>query len=127
MTKCHDHDTAHDVYCHLDKGHSGPHHWIGTIDTSWPQFGRNYRNVAGYEGEVYRHEDTLNVDLWYPSVEGNPDKIQLALQCVRAADDIVITYDYERDGWAISRPLDPPDVHGGGDGRELAFIPAWDS
>lgn len=78
-----------------------------------------------------RYGDTLHVDLAYPRAEGNDTAIQVGLMDVRAADDLLITYDFRRDGWVIrqeriqrvgggcSASMDPPEW------IEVAFIPAW--
>lgn len=43
----------------------------------------------------------IKVELEYPGVEGNPDTVRIGLMDVRAADDLFIQYDFERDGWVI--------------------------
>lgn len=75
------------------------------------------------------------VDLWYPRLEDTerdddqPQEVEIALMDVRAADDIRIKYDFERDGWVILQAsrfvwsgddevCDP-------DWQEVAFIKAW--
>jgi len=67
------------------------------------------------------------IDIWYPKRE-DPPHVQIGLVHVRAADDIRIRYDFERDGWAILQPrfgvwcnhvdTDPA-------WTEVAFIQAW--
>lgn len=74
-------------------------------------------------GEVKRIGDTLHVDLWYPGLPENPQQIQVALMCTRAADDIRISYDYTRDGWVISQSTDAMDCSE--DWQEVAFVKAW--
>lgn len=56
--------------------------------------------------------------LWYPRVDGNGSSVAVSLYDVRAADDLRISYDFERDGWSIARG-EKPDA-------EVAFVPAWD-
>lgn len=80
--------------------------------------------------EAKQYGDALHIDLWYPRVEDNPiKKIVVGLMDVRAADDIRISYDFERDGWKIEQAstfewsgdddvCDP-------DWQEVAFIKAW--
>lgn len=75
--------------------------------------------------------DILCVDLAYPRAERNDSAIQIGLLDTRAADDIRICYDFDRDGWVISQErlkgkedggvvsLDPPEW------VEVAFIEAW--
>jgi hypothetical protein len=38
---------------------------------------------------------------------------------VRAANNLVIEYDFDRDGWSIGQPDDEGEVH------EVAFAEAW--
>jgi hypothetical protein len=71
---------------------------------------------------------TIRIDLEYPRVDFNPDKIVVDLMDVRAADSIEISYDFDRDGWVIKM-----DKTFKADGymevleekQEVAFIPAW--
>jgi len=72
------------------------------------------------------------VDLWYPRVdtERTDDKPQAAivgLMDVRAADDIRITYDFDRDGYVIQQvPLTGTEYDfQEGEWTEVAFVPAW--
>lgn len=55
--------------------------------------------------------------LWYPRLDSEPSTISVRLFDVRAADDLVIGYDFDRDGWTIARDS-APDV-------EVAFIKSW--
>ncbi|MFA5057415.1 MAG: hypothetical protein WC485_04835 [Opitutaceae bacterium] len=72
--------------------------------------------------------DTAAVALFYPSV--NPIRyLRVELADVRAADDIRISYDYDRDGWRIEQasrfewPGDDPVCDP--DWQEVAFVKAW--
>lgn len=82
-----------------------------------------------YNGSINRRENVLEVDLWYPRVEDNIDTIQVMLMDVRAADDIQISYDFERDGWVIKQASkfvwDADDEICDPDWQEVAFIAAW--
>lgn len=81
--------------------------------------------------EAKQYGDELSIDLWYPRVEDNPiKKFVIGLMDVRAADDIRISYDFDRDGWKIEQAstfewsvddkiCDP-------DWQEVAFIRAWE-
>lgn len=92
--------------------------------------------------------DEIAVDLWYPRRENRYKSIRISLMDVRAANDIMISYDFDRDGWVVTSDLtDPrssdeytqeewdalPEVEGepGVKNRvsdirqEVAFIPAW--
>lgn len=70
----------------------------------------------------------VRVDLWYPRQGATPDTVRVGLVDVRAADDLLISYDFDRDGWVIRMPTvhswpsgEEPDEHP----VEVAFIPAW--
>ena len=85
--------------------------------------------MAYYEKPELRGR-TWHLDLWYPTVTDNPDAVTIGLMDVRAADQITVRYDFDRDGWAIS--MDRTRERDGSDGMEVAepdvevaFIPAW--
>jgi hypothetical protein len=88
---------------------------VGTLDT------------ANQEGDI------LHLDLVYPNIADDPSvgrirKIQIGLMDVRAADDIRISYDFERDGWKIEQEkINTNQGHytGTGEWVEVAFIEAW--
>jgi hypothetical protein len=69
------------------------------------------------------------VELWYPRSDDQHKVLQIGLYDVRAADDIQISYDYERDGWVIKQASrfqwDADDEVCDGDWQEVAFIKAW--
>ena len=75
-------------------------------------------------------EDTLSASLWYPNV-GGPRFVKVELIDVRAADDIRIHYDFDRDGWVVEQPTihewkDDEDYELRGEGwKEVAFVTAW--
>ena len=78
----------------------------------------------------YKIDKTLHIDLVYPRGENAEVKaIQIGLLDVRAADDIKVSYDFDRDGWVICQAsvfewgaddevCDP-------DWQEVAFVKAW--
>lgn len=80
-------------------------------------------------------EDTMNwphkvrpFDLFYPRT--NPcDTVQIGLLDVRAADDIQVSYDFDRDGWMIKQASkwewDYDDTECDSDWQEVAFVKAW--
>jgi hypothetical protein len=78
-----------------------------------------------------RRGDTLCIELWYPRVDGNAKAIQVGLMDVRAADDIRIEYDFERDGWVIKQAQifewEADDNVCDPQWKEVAFIEAWAS
>ncbi len=80
--------------------------------------------------EAFQTGSELHVELWYPREEDNPIKsICVGLMDVRAADDIRISYDFERDGWKIEQAStfswDADDKVCDPDWQEVAFVKAW--
>ena len=73
--------------------------------------------------------ETIRVDLEYPRLEGHAKYIQVGLEDVRAADDLRIFYDFDRDGWVIEQASvwqwDPDDPIQDEDWQEVAFVRAW--
>lgn len=70
----------------------------------------------------------LSVGLAYPRCEENPNEVFIELVDVRAADGILIRYDFQRDGWVIlqaSRFEWEEDEEIDEDWQEVAFIQAW--
>ncbi len=74
-------------------------------------------------------KDTKRIDLEYPNVEGNAKFVEVGLVCVRSADNIRISYDFDRDGWKIEQASifewDGDDEVCDPDWREVAFIQAY--
>lgn len=72
--------------------------------------------------------DEIAVELSYPRLPENPTRVRIELIDVRAADDLLIEYDFERDGWVIRQE---PVVERGcflepaGEPQEVAFVEAW--
>jgi len=75
------------------------------------------------------HDDTLSINLWYPTVEGMLKKIEVGLMAVRAADSILIEYDFDRDGYSIKQASkfswEADDIFCDPDWQEVSFIQAW--
>jgi hypothetical protein len=81
--------------------------------------------------------DTMVVNFWYPRVDDEPKYLQVGLYDARCADDIRISYDFDRDGWAIEQawteevevPPGAESPHGYTDcvdrWEEVAFVKAW--
>lgn len=71
----------------------------------------------------------IDVSLWYPRNDGNQSDIHVYLDDVRAADGLLISYDFERDGWVIKQASksewDESDEVCDPDWQEVAFIKAW--
>ena len=73
-----------------------------------------------------------SVPLWYPARSNNDDngmvaqEIEVGLEDVRAANSIVIDYDFDRDGYRIRMTNTRREPGGGEEGayREVAFIPS---
>lgn len=78
--------------------------------------------------EVASQGDTIYLDLWYPRT-AEPNKVELGLMDVRAADSLQIEYDFERDGWSIRQAStfswDADDKIRDPDWQEVAFVQAW--
>jgi hypothetical protein len=84
--------------------------------------------MSHLDGKPYIDGGTVHAELWYPRNAGNPTEIRVGLVDVRAADDIVIRYDFDRDGWAVFQDESRETDWGFETVRELvevAFIPAW--
>jgi hypothetical protein len=67
--------------------------------------------MSWYDGKP---EDGL---LWYPRSDDTPSFIRVELADVRAADNLIISYDFDRDGYSIARETDPE--------TEVSFIRSW--
>lgn len=78
---------------------------------------------------LIENEEIAHLELMYPNCEGNIKGIQIGLCDVRAADDIRITYDFDRDGWKIEQAsifiFENEDEEQDEDWQEVAFIKAW--
>lgn len=82
----------------------------------------------GYE--VGRYGSTARFEFWYPGTDDQKiTHLEVGLMHVRAADNIRIHYDFQRDGWSVEQastfewsgddPVCDPDW------QEVAFVPAW--
>ena len=85
--------------------------------------------IEQYKVDCTVYGDTFNVEFNYPGVGDNFKKIQVGLCHVRAADSILIEYDFERDGYSIKQAQvfswDADDDKCDPKWKEAAFIPAW--
>jgi hypothetical protein len=72
-------------------------------------------------------KETVVIEFYYPRQPNNPDTINISLFDVRAANDITIKYDFDRDGWVIYSDLIQPgqDEDIPDELTEVAFIEAW--
>ena len=78
---------------------------------------------------------TLHATIWYPHGHdpadddpSEPHAVEVSLMDVRAADDIRIVYDFERDGWVImqaTRVVWDVDEEPDDGWQEVAFVRAW--
>ena len=75
-----------------------------------------------------------SIELYYPRVEkertdDEPQAVKVGLTDVRSANDILIEYDFERDGYKISMASkltwDAKDTVCDPCYKEVSFIPAW--
>lgn len=96
-----------------------------------PWDGNWKKDVYAKDGSSYglgRLDETLKVELFYPRNSG-PTHVEVGLVDVRAADDIRIHYDHERDGWVIEQASifewDVGDEVCDQGWTEVAFIKAW--
>lgn len=82
-------------------------------------------------------DGSANIDWMYPEIYGKDkprDVLNIALYHVRAACDIEIEYNSDKDGWEIFQTIVIGDYKQKSDGtwfkenkrKSLAFIPAWD-
>lgn len=78
--------------------------------------------------------DTKLVHIEYPRVANLPEEpprahaIQIQLVDVRAADDLRVSYDFDRDGWKVEQEhIEACDgfFKSNGVWEEVAFVPAW--
>lgn len=74
---------------------------------------------------VYAIGRTINVNLMYPRMEDSFNSVEVGLTDVRAADSILISYDFERDGYVIKQASKFDDEEQDPDWQEVAFIQAW--
>lgn len=72
----------------------------------------------------------LSATLWYPR-NGGPQHVVVGLCDVRAADDLRIRYDFDRDGWVVEQPqygtwaTDEEHMRLGYGWVEVGFFQAW--
>lgn len=86
--------------------------------------------MSAQDGRPWISEDgkTVHAELWYPRNADSTDAVQVGLVDIRAADDLVIRYNFDRDGWVIHQDrvvqrdwgMEVVD-----EAVEVAFIPAW--
>lgn len=62
------------------------------------------------------------VDLFYPSRRG--EGVQISLVDVRAANDLRVSFDFDRDGWVLEMPRDVEESDPCW--VEVGFVSAWE-
>jgi hypothetical protein len=80
----------------------------------------------------YSNKIAQRVDLVYPR-DDDVKGVLIGLCDIRAADPIVVEYDFDRDGWVILQnfnydkdiTVDSPPEDCRDDWREVAFVKAW--
>ena len=75
-------------------------------------------------------DDAIYVEMEYPrNKDSTKKRVRVGLLDVRAADDILIEYDFDRDGYVIKQASvfawDIDDEVMDADWQEVAFIQAW--
>ena len=81
-----------------------------------------------HEFEVHEESRAAAFTFWYPRQDGNINELLVGLSDVRAADSILIHYDFDRDGYVIRQAskfswAEGEDIDE--DWQEVAFIQAW--
>lgn len=73
--------------------------------------------------------DIPSIQLWYPRNEGNAKAIEVELSDVRAVDSLLVSFDFDRNGWVIKQAStfewDIDDEMCDPDWQEVSFILAW--
>ena len=81
------------------------------------------------EPEIRIRGRRVTVDLMYPRVDDNPNEVEVGICCVRAADSILVRFDFDRNGYVILQASTfawkPDDKEMDPDWQEVAFIEAW--
>lgn len=101
-----------------------------TWDHSDPPTGAPMNNPVA----DYTENPKLNIidaELEYPRIAGNKNAVQVGLMDVRAADGLLIVFDFERNGWSIMRDITAEDKTDGhyvctlARNVEVCFLPAY--
>lgn len=79
--------------------------------------------------DAKQFDESIYIELMWPRLEGHVKSFIIGLSDVRAADDIRVSYDFDRDGWKIEQaskfswnaddPIRDPDW------QEVGFVRAW--
>lgn len=69
------------------------------------------------------------VELFYPRLDNRANEIEIGLSDVRSSDGLLISFDFDRNGWSIKQAStfswDCDDTVCDPDWQEVAFIEAW--
>ena len=81
--------------------------------------------------QVTRRGDTFEFEFFYPRSPKTVKFLEVGLSDVRAADNIRISYDFDRDGWKIEQARvfswDGDDTICDPQWKEVALVRAWAS
>jgi hypothetical protein len=100
---------------------------------------RDERTIAALSSLARKCQLRLNVslpivgvELQYPRCEdGRPTAVEINLCDVRAADGLLISYDFDRDGWVVKQASrfewEAGDTVCDPGWKEVAFVQAWGS
>lgn len=93
--------------------------------------------LLDHPDQLSRYNGRITIELWYPRCDGAAKEIEVGLCDVRAANSIVVDYDFDRDGYRIRMQRFPEPVisetcidgvthiETAEDLIEVAFVPAW--
>lgn len=77
---------------------------------------------------VQKQDRRVIVDMIYPQLD-NVNEVEVGLEDVRAADSILVRYDFDRDGWSIFQAStfewEADDKEYDQDWQEVAFVQVW--
>lgn len=57
-----------------------------------------------YRENYELHGRAASFDFIYPRLDGEPNVLRVGLEDVRVANDLIIRFDFDRDGWVIESP-----------------------
>lgn len=104
-----------------------------TNSTKYARQEPRQNRVSSDGTDIEAEAELTHVELWYPGVHepSQETAVQIGLCHVRAARDIRVHYDLERDGWVVSAKNGDPTSDEGKDELaedvwvEQAFVPSW--
>lgn len=84
--------------------------------------------VSGYDENP--ELNVMSAELEYPRIKGKKNAVRVGMMDVRAADGLLIVFDFERNGWSIMRDISAIDKTDGhyvctlARNVEVCFLPA---